>query len=406
MMNIEQLWKKRAAHFWVECLRYSRYIGNSGTVTFLVFAFIVGAYYYGQMLHRLPTSYPVEWGIAVLFSLLLTVSPVRTFLREADLVFLLPVEWRMHRYFRSSIAYSFLLQGLYIFIVLLAVWPLYTHRMGGKAEGFLYVLLFLLVVKLANVIGSWQEQRLRERSARSIHAFIRWIANLAVALVLFSQGFQPWLLAALLTFLVAAFFYYRMLARNYLNWEHLVQREKEALARFYSFVNQFVDVPHMQNRVRRRALFANVVNRLAFTRENAYRYLYGKTFVRSDLFGMFLRLSVVGLLIIWSIPGDTGKTIAYAIVLYLTGIQLSALRQHHRYVFWNHIYPVPAGWREDAIVRLIFLLMLIQAAILYLAVLLSLSPGWAMALAPVLGVAVAYVYSHKVLKRRMLHAKL
>lgn len=402
MMDIRRLWNQRMGAFTKEALGYTRYIANSGTIMFLVFAFIGSAYYYSQLLDKLPRTYPIEWLIAFLFSLLITGGTVRTFLKEADLVFLLPVEARMGPYFKSSIRYTFVFHAVYIFLLLLAVWPLYTHRMGERAEPLVLLLVYLLMLKLVNLLGKWQEQRLREQGARIIHIFVRWLANAAVLFVLFSQGFMADSIIALLVFLVAAFFYYRALSRESIHWEHLVWTENRMLARFYSFANQFVDVPHRQNKVRRRSWAANAVNRVAFKQKNTYMYLYGKVFARSELLPMFLRLTVIGLLIIGSIQDEWGKVAAYFIVLSLTGTQLSTLRQHYRHVFWTHIYPVPLVARREAVVRVVFVMMLVQAAVLYTAVFVPFSAGWHLMAAPLIGIVFSYMYSFRMLRGKLM----
>lgn len=401
-MDVRRLWNERVGAFTREALGYMRYIANSGTIMFLVFAFSLAAYYYGQLLTSLPRTYPVEWLIIFLFSLLITAGTIRTLLKEADLVFLLPLEGRMRPYFNGAIVYTFSFHAVYSFLLLLAVWPLYTHRTGERSEPFVLLLVFILVLKLVNVLGKWQEMRLRERQARAMHMLLRFVANAAVLSILFTQGFTLAVLLAVLAFLAAAFFYYRMLSRGQLHWEYLVQKEKQARGRFYSFVNQFIDVPHMENKVRRRTWAAMLVNRIAFAQRNTYVYLYGKVFVRSDLLGMCLRLTMIGLLVTSLIYDIWGKLAAYFIVLALTAAQLSTLRQHYRYVFWTHIYPVSREARGDAIVRVVFTVMLIQATVLYAAVLIPFVPGWHWAIAPVIGIGFSYVYSHRILAKKLL----
>ncbi|WP_027416444.1 ABC transporter permease [Aneurinibacillus terranovensis] len=401
MMSPVELWKKRAGLFWKEALRYFRYIGNSGTLTFFGFAFIVGAYYYGQLLKWLPTDYPVEWGIAFVFSLILTISPVRTFLKEADLVFLLPVEWRMDGYFRHSLRYSFIFQAIYIVMVLLVLWPLYTHRMGPNAMPFYALLVFLLIIKGANLLAAWQEQRLREGRHITFHVIVRFAATLSVMLVLFCRGVYMEVAVLSLIYLGGGWLYYRLLGKRYVNWEQLLTAEKASLARFYHVVNWFVDVPGMETRIHNRPLFPSFVDRLAFEQKNTYTYLYGKTFVRSDLFGMVVRLTLVAFLLIWAIPGDVGKGIIYVLFLYMTGVQLSTLRQYHRDSFWGHIYPLRERFRKEALVKIIYRVMAAQTAVLFIVLLVTgmrIGPGLA---ALLIGFGISYGYSHKIFVKRL-----
>jgi ABC-2 type transport system permease protein len=398
-MSVEQLWKQRAASFWGEALRYSRYIGNSGTITFLVFAFIAGAYYYSVFIRWLPQSFPVEWGIAALFTLGLSFGTVRTFLKEADTVYLLPLEWKMGGYFRQSIRYSFVLQGLYLFGTLLIIWPLYRHRMGGQSWPFIVLLAFLLLLKAGNLLASWQEQRLREEALRRLHLLVRLAANYAVAAVLFSRGIGVEIGILTVVYFGGGWAYYRVLSRKYIHWQQLLAAEQKSKSRFYFFVNWFVDVPGIEPRVSRRPFLSSLAGRTAFMQKNTYAFLYGKAFVRSDLPGMLLRLAVVAILLILLIRNPWGKVLVYAIFLYACGIQLATIRQHHRYVFWHYVYPLPQGLRQEALVRIVFRVLLVVAAVLFVPLAASAAQLGPTAAAAAAGMAITYLYSYKVFLR-------
>ncbi|WCK54406.1 ABC transporter permease [Aneurinibacillus sp. Ricciae_BoGa-3] len=398
-MSVQQLWKQRAASFWGEALQYSRYIGNSGTITFLVFAFIAGAYYYSVFIRWLPQAYPVEWGMAAVFAFGLSFGSVRTFLKEADTVYLLPLEWKMGAYFRLSIRYSFILQALYLFGLLLVVWPLYRHRMADHAWPFIALLLYLLFLKAGNLLASWQEQRLREQGMRRLHFLVRLAANYAVAAVLFSRGIGTEIAILTLVYFGGGWAYYRLLERKYINWQQLLAAEGKAKSRFYFFINWFVDVPGIETRVNRRPILSSLAGRTPFMQKNTYAFLYGKAFVRSDLPGMLFRLAVVAILLIWLVRNPWGKVLVYAIFLYASAIQLATIRQLHRYVFWHHVYPLPQGLREEALVRIVYRVLLVVAGVLFVPVALMAGNLLPAAAAAAIGVAISYLYSHSVFLR-------
>lgn len=118
-MNAQSLWQERVQTYWREAGRYLKLIGNSGFLFTVYFLFIVGSYYYQQILEQLPAEFPTVELFTVVFLLILTRSRVRTFVKQADVVFLLPFEAKMGDYFRSAIRYSFFMQVGIIFIVLL-----------------------------------------------------------------------------------------------------------------------------------------------------------------------------------------------------------------------------------------------------------------------------------------------
>lgn len=401
-METKALWNKRMGAFLTEALGYLRYVGNSGAIGFLVLVILAVAYYYSRLLKDLPTTYPFEWGIGLVMAYLLTRGQVRTFLKEADLIFLLPLEPRMQPYFRSAVLYSFVFQAVGIAGSLLVLWPLYRHRMGEVSLVFGSVLAVLLVLRLLNTAACWQEERLAEPGERMLYRWIRACANAAIVLVLFVRGFVfPGMLGAVLFIVFAAWYYRRMFTVRTLNWERLLQTEQALSARFYSFMNQFVDVPYEFSKVRRRAFVAVFAERLAFTPRNTYTYLYAKTFARSELFAMVVRLTIIGGVIIMTVDGTLVKWVAYVMVLGVTAVQLSALRRYHRYTFWAYIYPLPQDLRKEAVERVTGMVLFIQSLLLDVALFVPFSAGWHLVAGPFAGVAVAYGYSRIVLRRRL-----
>ncbi|WCN38006.1 ABC transporter permease [Aneurinibacillus uraniidurans] len=401
-MEIKALWNKRMGAFLTEALGYLRYVGNSGAIGFLVLVVLTGAYYYSRLLKYLPDTYPVEWGIGLVMVYLLTRGQVRTFIKEADLVFLLPLESDMKPYFRSAVLYSFIFQAAGIAGMLLVLWPLYRHRMGEAALSFGSVLLVLLVLRLLNTAARWQEERLSESREVMWYGLGRTCVNAAIVLVVFVRGFVLLsLLGAVVFIAVAAWYYRHTLVSRTVNWERLLQTEQALASRFYSWMNQFVDVPYEFSKVRRRNWAASLVGRLSFTSHNAYIYLYAKTFVRSELFAMVLRLTIIGCVIIMVIDGSLAKWITYVLVLGVTAVQLSSLRRYHRYMFWAHIYPLSLDGRREAVERVVGIVLLIQSLFLDIALFLPFSAGWHLLAGPVAGLVITYGYSRVVLGRRL-----
>ena len=101
MFDSHAFYKKRISEHLKETSRYLRYIFN-GHIAFASFFFIaVAAYYYQQALTELPDNFPTSIIIGVAFGLVASYSPVRTLLKEPDLVFLIAM--RKHVYERSPI---------------------------------------------------------------------------------------------------------------------------------------------------------------------------------------------------------------------------------------------------------------------------------------------------------------
>ena len=117
MINAKEFWNRRFSEHMKETSRYLKYIFNGHIAVALFFFLSALAYYYQQWLAALPESFPTAWVVGIAFGLIASYSPVRTLLKEPDLVFLLPAEYQLDTYFKRSLYYSFIVQ---IYTVLLS----------------------------------------------------------------------------------------------------------------------------------------------------------------------------------------------------------------------------------------------------------------------------------------------
>lgn len=92
--------------------------------------------------------------MAVLFSLVLTSSYVRTLLKEADLVFLLPLEAKMEPYLKQAFVYSYVSQLFPLIALSIVAMPLYfAVTPGASLVSYAAVFVQLLLLK------AWNKQR-------------------------------------------------------------------------------------------------------------------------------------------------------------------------------------------------------------------------------------------------------
>src|SRR5690625_4012272 len=125
MFDSHDFYKKRLSEHLKETSRYLKYVFNEHIAIVMLFLISALAFYYQQWLAQLPENFPSTLVIGVAFGLVISYSPVRTLLKEPDLVFLIVAEDRMKPYFRNSIIYSFVIQLYIVFIVVAALGPLY-----------------------------------------------------------------------------------------------------------------------------------------------------------------------------------------------------------------------------------------------------------------------------------------
>src|SRR5690625_6758690 len=88
---------------------------------------------------------------------------------------------------------------------------------------------------------------------------------------------------------------------------------------FYRLANLFTDVPHIKSRMKKRKWLVACVNRfIPFKNKYTFDYLYRITFFRSgDYLGMYIRLLVIGGLLIYFIPNEWMKLIFFLLFIYM-----------------------------------------------------------------------------------------
>ena len=244
-MNSQQFWKNRFVEYMKEMQKYLRYIFNGHLVFVMVLVLGGGAYYYSDWVKTLESDFPVALIMAIILALLVTRSPIHTFLKEADMVFILPLETQLKSYFNRSILLSLVMQGYVLLVVLAVLMPMYAKVTGANLNDFIGLFILLLIMKFLNLYISWYVLKYQEIFTSRVDLFIRFFIN---GVLLFLVINQSMILLPILTLLVliGLFFYYRVATRQkILKWDRLIALEKKRLLSFYRIANLFTDVPSL-----------------------------------------------------------------------------------------------------------------------------------------------------------------
>lgn len=386
MFDSHAFYKQRLSEHLKETSRYLRYMFTGHIAIAMLFLVSALAFYYQQWLAQLPENFPSTWIIGISFGLVVSYSPVRTLLKEPDLIFLLVAEGKMSAYFRNTLIYSFVIQLYIVFIVAAALGPLYFATFPDRSgKVYLYTILALLIFKVWNLLANWWMLKVRDTSVRYSDLVLRVALNCAVFYFLVSGD---GLLAGIMTglFMIIFLYDYRLSERQFgIAWELLVEKDRNRMQAFYRLANLFTDVPHLKNPIKKRTWLVSLVKNVPFAKKYTYDYLYRITFIRSgDYLGMYLRLVVIGGLFIFYIPNVVMKLLFALLFLYMSIFQMMTLFHHHRTVMWLDIYPVELQDRKQALIKWLSKLGLIQAVLfsliflvlqLYLGFLISLVGG-------------------------------
>lgn len=361
-MNSTALWKERFRHFLKEVRTYSKYVFNDHLKFIFVFIIGAGAYYYQQWLQTLTASFPAALVMAVLLGLVLTAGSIQTLLKEADLVYLLPVEEKLKPYFTKAFLFTFMIQLYIIAIVAAALAPLYFQQMKQTGAVYIWIVLAFVIVKAWNLFVAWEKSFLTDQNIQRADWFIRFILNGLFVYFLVERTSVMFIGGTVLLMVLYLVVLHQMVKGKPLNWEYLISEEGKKMMLLYRIANMFVDVPALKERVARRKWLDFILSMIGEKR--TYLYLYTRTFLRSgNYFGLYVRLLALGGVILYFIPFLYGRFIVSFIFLYLIGYQLLTLWKHHRMKIWLDLYPVGGEEKKKDFLVLLNAILIIGSVI-------------------------------------------
>ncbi|MDX5866361.1 ABC transporter permease EcsB [Bacillus cereus group sp. BfR-BA-01119] len=361
-MNSTALWKERFRYFLQEVRTYSKYVFNDHLKFIFVFIIGAGAYYYQQWLQTLTPSFPTALVMAVLLGLILTAGPIQTLLKEADLVYLLPVEEKLKPYFTKAFLFTFMIQLYIIAIVAAALAPLYFQQMKQTGAGYIWIVIAFIIVKAWNLFVAWEKSFLTDQNIQRADWFIRFILNALFVYFLVERTSVMFIAGIILLMVLYLAILHQMVKGKPLNWEYLISEEGKKMMLLYRIANMFVDVPALKERVARRKWLDFILSMIGEKR--TYLYLYTRTFLRSgNYFGLYVRLLALGGVILYFIPFLYGRFIVSLIFLYLIGYQLLTLWKHHRMKIWLDLYPVGGEEKKKDFLTLLNAILIIGSVV-------------------------------------------
>ncbi|WHY57794.1 ABC transporter permease [Peribacillus simplex] len=393
-MNSQNLWKERYLGYINETQRYLRYIFNGHLVFVMVLVLGGLAYYYSDWVKTLDSDFPAELIMAFVLSIIVTRSPINTFLKEPDTVFLLPLETKLRSYFKNSLILSWVMQGFILLVVLVASIPMYSKVTGAGGTDLGMILVVLLILKFLNLTMRWQVLKYQDTSVSHWDSLIRFLLN---GVILYFICSRANILFALITFLLllGLYMYYRSATKGFvLKWERLVELENKRMNSFYRIANMFTDVPHLKGKVARRKWMDWLLSFIPYGEKSTYTYLYARTLLRSnDYVGLCFRLTIIGSVILSVFTNIWAHLIVTFMFLFMTALQLLPVWKAHEWKVWVSLYPLPAKMRESAVIRLISYFLLFEDLIFGLVLLVK--GEWMSALA-VLAMGLVFLLGFKI----------
>lgn len=371
MKNLHDVWSKRFRSYTVEVQNYFKYIFTGHIAVVLLFAIGAAGYAYSDWVQNVPEDFPAALLLATIFGVLLAYSPPSTLLKEADMVYFLPLESKLDEFLKPARKWSFLSQLYLPAIAFIVSLPMVNAIYGLETSYLIGFPLLLLIIKWWNVQTEFSFRKAFVGQKSWLDRLSRFV--LAFAFTYFYVD-NLVLVAALLLF---AMILYGKWTQNRaaglpFPYEHFVRLEENRMLRFYQFANYFTDVPQIKGKIKQRSWLNWVYKFIGKNPKDAHYYLVWRTFIRSDeLFYLWVRLTLLSMAGALLIPFTIAMAIFAGALAFATAIQIWQGLNQTQHFRMDNLFPLSQYTRQHAVKKLIVILQLIQAVLVAAALLIT-----------------------------------
>ena len=375
MSNIENIFSDRRKKEQELKLTYSKYIFNSHLIMFLII--VLGAvlinYSKWIAIASKVELYSVYTAATLAFSYYLVSTKIKTYIKEADAVFLLPLEKYYRKVGLKTVINSTVVHIITVVIFYFATKPI-TNLIGNIDR--LSIIMLLIVIIWNNLLKYLQVIHYKEIIWSKLLLFVVIFMQL---LVVFFDDIAIRIIYLISIIVLAVFTYYIMKnAGNKLNakdqekyvvnWNQAADYDKHRIESYLKFVNMFVDVPLSGVKVARRKYFDILLPKLTkdnFKKENSFKYYYYRVFLRQEnTVYLALRLMLLAALVTFSFKNTYVSGLAIISYSYLTIIQLVPLYKQMSNNIWHSILPVSEDIKIKSYKQLLTSVMIVTTLLL------------------------------------------
>lgn len=361
---MDDLFRKRQQRHVQMLIKYCKLVFNDHFVIALFFLAGALAYSYSQLL---ATVKPSDWWprlvLVIFLTLLAQIGRLATLLEMPDEIFMLARSESMQAYFKQDFNYSLWPAMLTSLLGISIALPLGMTITKINVIQMLLIIITGLAIKTTSLAVNFQDISWSAMSTAQSRLW-RWGLALICWIVAWYLGFAYACILALL----ACFWRLRQLKQLRINWRLAVEVEDDRMMSLYRFFNLFTDVPMVQGRIRRRRWANPIINFLGD--DNAWSFLYSHALVRgNEIFGLLVRLTFLGMLVIFFIPAGWLNTCFSVLFLYLLMTQILPLFDQFRDNVFTYIYPLKADLQLRSFKRLLVKSLLVMAVLLALSAL-------------------------------------
>lgn len=362
-----------------EVVKYSRYVANGGLLFTLYFTLIYGAFVYNSFLERIDGTFPGTWVAAVVLLLMPLGHRPRTFIQEADQVFLLPELGDIRSYMVGVRLFNLVFAALRGLLALLVLLPLLVRTESYSSIEVLSVVVTMVMLSAAGRLA--KVEGMREWT-------ILPFALGSGVLLLMNWTQWAWVPA------VAPFIFLHLKRNERIPLLQWLALEEKSRAQFERVISWFVDLPTLKEEVRERRVLTRLLENRVLRRVDASRYVYGLRILRSnDSLDLILRLTVVALIVMW-MSGGWYVGLVTPLFVGLTALQLVPLFKRLEAISIVSWLPITRDERIAGYSWWAMRLLVIQSVVLVIAS-VAFGATWDAAVGLILSVMVTRYYLNR-----------
>ena len=342
---------------------YRKYILNSHLIMFLL---IVGGGVMFNYSNWLEIASKIELqlvltSVLMLMAYILTTIKVKTFIKEADTIFLLPLENRYKEILNKLIVPTIVTKTLIATIFIASTYPIITKLNLLKTNFILFVVNILIIIIIITILK--YKKVIYSQLELKDFIVIFSISLLTIVIFVYTNFLNLVCLLIILYYVISL-----KNVQNNINWYSASDYDTARNEKYLKFINMFVDVPINVTKVARRKYFDIFLPKLTkakFNSNYAYKYYYLRAFLRQEnTIFLLIRLMLVASVIIYSFNNAIVSFIVIIAYNYLVIIQILPFYKKINDSLWSNILPISEEIKFKNFSQIILMIMSITSFLL------------------------------------------
>ena len=361
---MNKIWNQRLSQYQQKLLKYLRYVFNDHFVIALFFVFGAICYgYFNFIDHYVHPLTVVDRVVAIItLMVILQIGKFATLLQKPDIVFLLPNDYRINDYLIKARHHSMTMTALIQIGCGLITVPFLVRVLHFSWIEWAVLLISQVLFKWMQLL--FEETGLFDQKWNSSQMqFLK--QGLPLIGIVGGILLSPWLSLGIAVIGWGSMLQLRKKASYHVfKWKDAIAAEDKRVMRIYKFFSLFTDVPEVHQKIKRRRYLDWLLPRVQQDSRQTYKYLYWRGFWRnSEYSGLFMRLTIIGVLLMLFINLKWVSLLIGLLFVYLTSFQLIPLANQFYDIVFTHLYPVKPSQQLASFRKILGVLTAVQVVI-------------------------------------------